>query len=812
MFQNYVRVALRNLLKNKLYSAINILGLAVGLTVYLFGGILADYERNHDTMFANHERTYTIGSILSPAADLGVKELDGTYTAMGPLLEASLPEAEYVARTVRRNYLVSNGDNNFYEDIRFADPSLSKIFDFEYIVGDASSLEDPKGLIITETAAIKIFGSTDIYNQTVMLNNKDDLRVKAVIKDLPANSHFNSSIISDSSFELIAPLVALNRIDGWNLEGNWNNLSLGNLVYVMTKEIMPLDELSFKVNAIFDTHVDPELQTSFLASLRVRPLIDANAAIWDMLGMPVIQSVQILGLLVLIIAIVNYTNLAIAQSMGRTREVGMRKVLGAKRGQLLSQFLIESLTIAFIAMLISMAFLEILVPQFNSTLGKVVSLDYLEHMPWLITTAIVVGMVAGAYPSYLITKVSPADAVKSSGAKGVKGSFFRSFMISTQFVISIFMLALVMIMYFQNGKMLESSEIFPKDDVITINKMSKDDILAKEDILRRELLKHPDITYVTFASQVPFEQSNNRSPVSLEKGDDENSFPINNLSTDPDFIKTFDIPLLAGRNLSRDYLSDKQVNEEQRSMNVIINEMTAHKLGFVSVNDAVGQVMWGRQDDEGPEAMQYTIVGVVQDQNILGLHNNIKPWVFYNSYEPHFYGAIRLKEGASANVVSDIEATWKTILPENPFEYEFLDGLFEGVYGIYRTMNMVLAGFASTAIMLALIGLFGLSAFMAKGRTKEVGIRKVMGGSVVQLVNLLVWKFSKPVMWAILIAMPLAYFAAGMYLEFFAERINTQIPLIIAAGVISVGLSWAIIALHAYRVAKENPINALRYE
>ena len=625
MFKNYIKIALRALSKNKLYALINVVGLALGMTVYLFGGIMADYERNHDTMFANHERTYTIGSILSPNANISVKELDQTYSAMGPLIKAEMSEAEAVVRTIRRSYLVTVGENSFHESIRFADAEFTHIFDFDYIQGDASALTDPKGVILTESYANKFFGRTDVLGETLMLNHEHALRVKAVIKDLPQNSHFNSSMLSDDGFNIISPLVALNRIAEWKLEGNWNNLSLGNYVYVMTKDIMSLAEVDAKVNAVFDRNVEAEMKETFMTSLRARHLKDTNAAIWDMIGMPVIESVQLLGILVLVIAIVNYTNLATAQSMGRTREVGMRKTLGAERGQLMTQFLTESLTIAFLAMVLAIAFLEMLVPLFNGATDKVVSLDYMGLIPWLLLTTAIVGLVAGAYPSYLITKTSPIDALKNMNAKGAKGSFFRSLMIGTQFMISIFMLAIVMIVFFQNAKVKESSNIFPKDEVLVLNKLGVKSIRDREETLRTELMKLPAVEHVSFSSQEPFNQSNNSNSISRVKGDENAKFQINNLSMDTEFLKTFNIPLLAGRNFSMEIGGDYRESEEVRNANVIVNEMLTRKLGFASAGEAVGEIFWGMNRDDGKYNFQYNIIVVVPDQNIIGLHKKINP-------------------------------------------------------------------------------------------------------------------------------------------------------------------------------------------
>jgi putative ABC transport system permease protein len=810
MFQNYIKIALRTLVKNRVFAFINVFGLAIGLTVYLFGGIIADYEREHDIMFTNHERTYTIASNLSPKAGIGVKSLDNTYSAMGPLIGAGLEEIDAFARTIRRGYLVTSGDKHFHQQIRFADKELLDIFNFEYIHGDSSALTDPKGFVVTRTIAMKIFGSLDIVGETVFLNHDHDLRITAVIEDLPNNSHFNSSLISEP-VEILVPLVALNRIDGWNLEGNWTNISSGNHVYIMTKQPMVLDDLNQKINTIYDNHVDPEMKDEFMSSIRAVPLKSTHSSFWDMVGMPVLESIQILGILVLIVAIVNYTNLATAQSLGRTREVGLRKTLGASRKQLIAQFLTESLTIAFVAMILALVFLELVIPSFNEATSKSVSLDYLGIVPWLFSTTFVVGLVAGAYPSFLITRTTPIEALTNLKTKTGKGNLFRSIMIGTQFLLAIFMLAVVLIVYFQNAKVRESSEIFPKDEVLVLKRTAVESIREREDTLRNELLQLSDVTHVTFTAQTPFEQSNNHRSVSLAKGDKDNEFSTNLNLVDHDFIKTFDVPLLAGRDFSREISADAMPATDAESANVIVNQLLVKNLGYSDVNEAVGTVFWSdRGEDES--ALEYRIVGVMEDQNLLGLHNKIKPWIFVNSPEPHRYGAVRIRQGASASVISEVEEVWKRVIPDYPIEHDFLDGLFNDIYAIYKIMNGVLAGFAALALLLALIGLFGLAAFMARSRTKEIGVRIVLGASVQQIIRLLLWQFSKPVMWAVLFALPMAYFAANLYLQFFAERISFQVPIIILSGIIAIALACLIIAVHAIKVATTNPVKALRYE
>lgn len=817
MFKNYLTVALRAMAKNKLYAAINILGLAVGLSVYLFATILADYERNHDVNFTHHERIYTIGSILSENASIGVRELDNTYTTMGPFIEASMTEeVEHVARTIDRQYMVSVTDKHFHESIKFVDKAFLNIFDFDYINGDASALDDPNGLLITERMANKWFGNTDVVGQSISFNHEHDFFISAVIKNPPRNTHFYG-LITGTGVGVVGSLVALNRIAGWDLEGNWNNINTGHHTYVMTYEPQDIAFLEQKVNAIFDRHVDPEMQENFMRSLSVRPLKDTSTAIWDMIGMPVIESVQLLGLLVLIIAIVNYTNLATAQSMGRAREVGLRKTMGASRPQLISQFLLESLTTAAFAMLIAVAMIEAIVPAFNEVTQKVVELQYLSMLPWLIITTIAVGLIAGAYPAILITKTAPITALKDGHNKGTKGNLFRSIMIGVQFTLSIFMLAVVMIVFFQNEKVKQSSNIYPKDEVLVLERAGIESIRQRHDVLKSELLNVNGVSEVTYTMQVPFDQSNSTRSVSRVKGDDENKMSFHLNYVDHDYLAAFDIPLIAGRQFDKNITSDQVVASEQegedekRQANVLVNELFISQLGFGSPQQAVGQSVWGPTGEDG-EPFEYTIIGVMEDQNLQGLHNSVKPWLFINDPSGHYKVAVRIEKGAPASIVSDIENAWQRAIPDYPIEHAFLDDVFNEIYVVYKALNGVLAGFAALALLLALIGLFGMAAFMARGKTREIGIRKVLGASLVQIIRLISWQFSKPVLWAIVVALPLAYVASSIYLQFFAERIEIQVPLILLSGVIAVVLAWGIIAFHALSVARANPINALRYE
>jgi len=808
MLWNNIIVALRNLRKNKVFAAINISGLALGLTIYIFGGLLVDYERSHDRFFANSDRIFTIGASAAPELNVGVDKINSVFAAVGPLLEAEFQDIEAIARTIRGEYLVTTGEESFYQGIGFVDPTLLEIFDFQYIHGDQTALQNPSALVLTEDMAVKFFGRTDIVGEVMTFDNEFDFTVAAVIENVPLNSHFQAGLLGDTGISIIAPIASLLRLRDFDADSGWNNLSLGDMTYVMLPETLDQAWLQAQLDGAFDRIV-PDEQQGVIADFIATPLDQANLAIWDMMGLPVIEVISLLSLMVLIVACVNYANLATAQSMGRTREVGMRKTMGATRKQLLTQFLVESLVIATIAMIFAIAALEMLIPLFNNASNKGLTLDYLSTMPWLLATTVLVGLLAGLYPAWLITRTNPIEALRDIARKGKKGSAVRSFMIGVQFAISAFMLALVTIVYMQNEQVKESSYEFPRAEIYTIDRLRVEGISERLDTLRQELEALPNVDSVAYSAQVPYEQNNSQFTASLQPGDEAGQFNLMNLRMSPEFLDAYDIPLLAGRNLSRD-ISNDAITDESESVNVIINQLALPLLGVDKPIDAINKRFYVSNDEDAD--IEYIVVGVVPTQNIVGLFNEEKAFVY--QYEPDSLriGSIRISGGNMLDTIEAIEAVWDRVIPEYPIQGRFLDDVFDDIYNVLRLMNAALAGFAAVALSLALIGLFGLAAFMAAQRTKEIGVRKVLGASSLQIARLLVWQFSKPVLWALLIALPAAYFASSTYLDFFADRIASPVPILLIAGLVAVLLAWATIAGHAIRIARSNPILALRYE
>jgi putative ABC transport system permease protein len=808
MIKNYLIIAWRQILKNKLYAFINILGLVVGLAIYIFGSLLVSYERSHDQFYRNFDRVFTAGSIFSASSNVGMGEHDGTYTAFTPFIDAEIEEVEAIARTVGREFLVSIEDNHYYQRIRFADPAFLEIFDFQYLEGDDRALQDPAGVLLTASSAKTLFGEGKALGKVLTLDHKLSLHVAAVIKDLPPNTHFVSTLNDDNGFSIIAPLAALNNATGYDLAGNFSNLSSGDFTYMLLPEGTTGEWLQARLDGVYDRHF-PEQGKEVVTGLKVRPLTEVNTAIWDQVGLPVLDSVRLLSLLVLVIAIVNYTNLASAQSLSRSREIGLRKTMGAGRRQLVAQFLVESLCVTLIAMLVALALIEVIVPVFNTATDRALAIDYATTLPWLVSTTLLVGMVAGAYPAYLITRASPIDALRDGGLKGTRGNRFRGIMLSLQFSISIFMLAMVLVMLFQNQKIENSSNIYPREQIITLDRLNVESIRPRLDTLRHELLKVPGVEDVSYSSHVPFEQSNSSFRVSRSRGDADGSLLMGQILVDENFLDTYDIPLMLGRGLSRD-ISGDTLKEGVMSANLLINESGASRLGFTSASDALNQVFYSVRSDG--EARAYKIVGVMPDQNFRGFHNQIRPLVFYMSPESYRYASIKINGVAMSAAFGNIESIWQDLITDYPIQIGFLNDIFDDMFDVYMSLSAILGGFASVALMLSLVGLFGLAAFMAEARTKEIGVRKVMGANIYQIVRLLIWQFSRPVTWALVIALPLAYLASNAYLDFFADRMDLSAAVVVFAGLLAVVISWAIVAIHAVRIAQANPIHALRYE
>ena len=807
MISSYITLALRHLIKNRLYAFINIMGLALGLCVFLLSSILVVYEKDHDHVFTQRENIYTVGSVFSPESGISVSEYPNARLAYGPLFNAEIEDALQVTRSIRRQRVLSVESGHYYKSIRFVDLGFTKIFDFRYLHGGPLAIEPPHGLIITASTALEMFGRTDVIGEAVSLEHKYLMSISAVIEDVPADSHFNSSFLPDSELTVIAPIGALIQIENFSIEGEWLSHLPSDLTYILLPEDRNQQWLQIQVDRVAARHT-PAHEGKFISALKVRPLVEFNTAIWESLGFPLLESIRLLGILVLIAACVNYANLGTAQSFARTREVGLRKALGANRSQLLSQFLIESLTTTTFAMLLALTSIEILVPIYNSWTDKTVALDYINTLPWLVLTTLCVGLLAGAYPAYLAAQLKPINCLSQRASKGPRGRTLRNFLVATQFAISIFILAMVTIIYCQNVKVRDTSDTFLKTPTVVLEHINRGDIAEKHQRLRKQLSALHGVEIVSFSSAVPYSGMDRWPEVTSVLTGDSPTFNIGMVSIDANFMKLYNIKLIDGRFLDSAIDTDV-LRESAEQVNVVINSMAAHKLGF-NTETVIGKSFYSVPDGAKSKGREYTIVGLMPNHYFNGAHTNLEPLGFFIQPQLHSFASIRLHEQSQDKTVEDIDRVWAEVVENYPIRRSTLDSYFDFFFRIPQGINNIFAAFAGVALTLAFVGLFGLAVFMAKSRTMEIGIRKVMGANVIQIIGLLTWQFSLPLTWSLLVAMPSAYIVSNIYLDFFPVRIVSVVPAILLASVVAVLGAWAIIVVHAINVTKATPAKSLR--
>lgn len=820
MFGSTIKIALRSVFKNRLYALINILGLALGLLIYSFSALLVNYEKNHDSMFDKRDQIYTLASVLAPTSGEPIGIYPDIATAYGPTLKQQAPEIEALARSVHliRQFTVNKleSSKSFYLGARFVDSDFSKIFNFDYISGNSKVLLNPRQIIVTRRSAIKLFGSTDVVGRSIYLEKNTKLSIGAVIENITPDNHFDSDFRPQYGLSLILPYSVLPKISRHTEQGHYNNVSA--TTYLLLPKNKSQAWLQQQVNTLYQDNT-PSKDREYTEALSVRPLITFNTMVWDSLGFPVLASAQLLGFMILLIVGVNYTNLATAQNLGRTKEVGLRKTLGASRWQLFFQFLLESLSLALFSGLLAMAALEILVPLYNALTGKVVVLDYLITVPKLALLSTALGLLAGVYPAYIISKFKPIESLKGKSRAGQGGADFRSILIAAQFAISIFMLGMVLVIYFQNEKVKQVSSGFAKDSTAVLERLDIDDVAKKQKDLIQELQTIAGVKGVSLSSTVPYRGGQFNRKVSKAPDDEKQSLRIAYVSVDFGFMKNYGIQLLAGRDFEASNSND--IYQAKRpTVHVIINQDAVKKLGYESSAEAIGRRFYqipkttesdAASTEQGMQR-QYKIVGVMKNSYFSGAHNPIHPMGFMVKPEAYRMASIHIEPDQMTEALMVIDQTWAALIPSDPIQRKSLNDYFQLFYRIPEGINKAVSGFAAIALSLALIGLFGLAAFMTRLRTKEIGIRKVLGASTAQIVRLLVWQISIPIMWSMIIAIPMVYFASSVYLDFFPERIGSVIPYITLATLIGLLSAWAIVAIHAVSIARARPVDSLRYE
>lgn len=800
MLVNPIAYALRQLQRNRLYAGINVVGLTLGLTVFILTRLIIAYELNHDHMFDKRDRIYTVGSVFAPGSGEPIREYPNIRLGFGPVFDREIEAVERVVRTAFRRQVIESNQGAFHLGVRFVDPGFEDLFNFHYLFGGPGNGDSP-GLVITESTALTYFGRSDVVGEQVLLDRRLRIAIRGVIADVAADSHFNSSLMPNTTLTAFAPMAALVELDGIPPQGEWDTLEPTDMTYLLAAGSMDAQVLQSLVDGVASRYM-PEHDIGYIERLAVRPLIEVNTVVWRSLGFPVIETVGLLGVLVLVVASLNYANLATALGFGRTREVGLRKAFGASQGQLLRQFLLESITLVLFAGLLALASVELLLPVYNEWVGRSVELEYLDIIPTLIATCIGTGLLAGAYPAYLISRHQAVAGLRNDLLTGRRGSRVRTLLIASQFAISLFILALVAIIQLQNAKLIELNDSYPRSEVVVLSQIEDSRVVGKVQQLGDALASVAGVRSVTFSSGIPFLQTGGSITVVDTGVAPDDALELLMVSMDAAYFDAYNINLTSGQMI--DFTRDDGGSRE-----VVINQTAAQQLGHPVAQDSIGRVF--EAVDENGDKQHYRVVGTVLEQYFLGVHMKEQPIAFSIDPDRYEFCSVRLDRPIDDELLQQIDAAWAKVIPELPVRRAFLTDYFDRFFRIPRLIGQLIALFAGIAITLALIGLFGLAAFMAQRRTREIGLRKVMGAERNQLIRLLIWQFTLPVLWSLPVALPLAYWASDIYLDFFAERVAHVIPIIAATSIICLFIAWLVVAVHAIGVARARPAQSLRY-
>jgi len=815
MIKNYFKIAFRNLWKNKGYSAINIFGLAIGLASCLLITLYVTDELSYDRHFKNAERIFRINSDIR----FGGSDLHMTQTSdmMGGLLKKDYPQVEEYTRiyTNEGAKLIRKGNEYITEGrVVNADSTFFSVFQLPAIAGDTrTALNEPNTVVITESAAKKYFGSVNVMDKTIEVKNDDNkantvYKITAVIKDIPKETHFD--------FEFLFSMK--------NIDYKWGQLTSHNFhTYLLLKPGTDYKAFAKNFEQYSEKYVVPFAQQfvkiSSMADLRkagnkldysLIPLTDIHLHsdyTYEITPSGNIQFVYIfsaVALFILILACINFMNLSTARSVKRAKEVGIRKVLGTERKTLISQFLIESTITAAISLVIAIAIAYLVLPLFNDVAAKSLSVKNLFSgyiLPFLVLLPFVVGLLAGSYPALFLSRFRPIVVLKGNMNTGFKKSNLRNGLVIFQFAISIMLIICTGIVYSQLNYIQNKKLGFNKDQVLIIDgayALGNNAQAFKNDVLGLQ-----GITSGTLSSYLPVTNSS-RSDNTFSKEavmDTKNGLDMQTWKIDYDYIKTMGMEIVKGRNFSKDYGSDSSA--------MLITETTAKLLGY---DDPIGKMIYSPTGVPGQGALvPIQVIGVVKDFNFESLLKKLGPLCFFLDKS---IGLASFKVSAAnvKDIIPKIESKWKALAPGMPFSYRFMNDSFNDMYRSEQRAGTIAIVFAILAILIACLGLFGLVTYMAEQRTKEIGIRKVLGASVGNVVAMLSKDFLLLVGIASVLAFPVAWWAMNKWLQDFEYRVNISIWVFVLAGISALIIALLTVSFQAVKAAIANPVKSLRTE
>jgi putative ABC transport system permease protein len=824
MFGNYLSAALGNLIRNKLHAAINLFGLALGLATAILIGLYVRDEVTFERFLPNYEQTYRFESV-----DTGVDGQRQIFASTPHALAANLPEAfpeiDQTARMMAGSYGMRHGDIEAVEATYSVDPNFFQVLGYKLIQGDpAKALATPDSIALSRAMALKYFGTTDCLGMTLELDRKDVVRVGAVFEDLPSNTSLYGIKFLLSSLVPVSGLAVADKSPPLPA----GQYSTDTRIYIRLKPGASVEAVNARLPGFMDKLYPedppgPPPRSAFLAPiasihLHGRELGDFRAGS----DLATVYAISATGLLVLLVAGINFVNLVTARATRRALEVGVRKAAGATRRQLITQFMGESIAYAFAALLMGMALVELALPSFNGFLDRTIVFGYWRDPTLLFglpALALAIGLLAGFYPALVLSSFRPAAVLK--GAISAQGSgTLRQVLVVLQYAISIALLIATAVIYRQTNFATESSLHFDKDMIVAVSlggvpgEAVPDGHYAYDQAtverMRDRFAAIPGVKAAADSWVVP--DANGTAITGWHPANNPGGQPINagRVVQGFGFFELYGIQPIAGRSFSRDHGEDAAAETPEVEGTAVINESAVRSFGFASPQAALGQEVGMDIDDN--RIQQRRIVGVVPDFPLATIRTRIPPTVFMIEPDWSAFLNVKLSGDKVPETLAAIDRIWKEMVPNRPIQRQFIDDRIEHLYRDITRQGEVFAGFALVAVLIACLGLFGLAAFTAERRTKEIGIRKAMGASTQDILKLLVWEFAKPVLIANAIAWPLAYLVMSRWLEGFAYRIALDPLLFVGAGLIALAIASATTLYHALQVARSRPVMALRYE
>lgn len=811
MIKNFILTALRNIYKNKLYAFINIFGLSIGIASAVLILLFITSELSYDKYHENSDRIYR----LHIQGKLEGTELNGAYSAVpaGPAFKEEIPEVDEFSRMKETGQrVIKYGEKKILEEhFVYADSSIFRIFDLNMIQGDPEkALTEPNTMVITESTAKKIFGNVNPMNEMVSINADSNIyRVTGVIKDLPENTHLVFNALgsyhtleeSNNTFwlsnNLFTYLLLSEGADELVVEEKMQEVSLkyieDNLMEALGITVEDFEskgnEYGIMLQELRDIHLNNEISGGF------KPTHDKKYLL----------IFSFIAVLILVIASINFMNLSTARSANRAKEVGMRKVVGSTKNQLVNQFLWESILLSIFSLILGLILVELLLPYFNRLIGLNLSIDYFSEwytIPILVGLAIIVGLMSGSYPSFVLSAFKPVEVLKGNLTRGVKGGRLRNILVVLQFTISIIIIFGTIVVYSQLNFMMNKDMGFSKDQQLVIDRVWPLD--DKMQTFIQEIEKLPGIEIATNSTAYPG-YVNNDNGYQIKGRDRAKTYLMITNWTDYDYIETYDIELKEGRFLSREFSSD--------STAAVINETAAKNFDLEDPLNTV-IIMPGYFNDE-PEEIR--VVGVVKDYHLASLRQPIRPGIFLLKKDWWDWGgfiSVKLSKDIKSyrNTVRQIENTWQEFLPDEPFLYFFLDEKLENLYKEEIRTARISLTFSILAILIASLGLFGLTLFTTEKKTREIGIRKVMGAKIQNIILLILKDVSILMLISTVIAWIAAYRIMSNWLQDFPYRTDLDIWIFIVSAGISFLVATITVSIQAYRAAVANPARSLRHE